>query len=57
MVGLETDGIDTEFTRLKRNGVELIEEPAEPGPAGVRVATFKDPEGNLVQLLQSSGPV
>lgn len=52
----ETDDIDAEFARLRDQGVEFIEEPTEPGPT-VRVATFKDPEGNLLQLLQFSGPM
>lgn len=57
MSAFETDDIDAEFARLRDQGVEFIEEPTEPGPAGVRVATFKDPEGNLLQLLQFSGPM
>ena len=55
MVGLETDDIERETARLKSHGVEFIEEPTDAGGnGGVRVATFKDPEGNLVQLLQVS---
>ena len=55
MVGLETDDIEGETSRLKSQGVEFIEEPTDAGGnGGVRVATFKDPEGNLVQLLQFS---
>ena len=55
MVGLETDDIEGETSRLKSQGVEFIEEPTDAGgDGGVRVATFKDPEGNLVQLLQFS---
>ena len=50
MVGLETDDIEGEFQRLKARGVEFIEEPTKFD--AVTVATFKDPEENLVQLLQ-----
>jgi predicted enzyme related to lactoylglutathione lyase len=50
MVGLLTDDIQAEFQRLKSKGVEFIEEPADF--PNVKVATFKDPEGNYVQLLQ-----
>ena len=50
MVGLETDDIDGEFQRLSRAGVEFVEKPTDYNQ--LRIATLKDPEGNLVQLLQ-----
>lgn len=50
MVGLETNDIQTDFERLKSKGVEFIEGPTKFDE--VTVATFKDPEGNYVQLLQ-----
>jgi predicted enzyme related to lactoylglutathione lyase len=50
MVGLETDDIQADFQRLKSKGVEIVEEPTKFD--NVTVATFKDPEGNFVQLLQ-----
>ena len=53
MVGLEVDDVRAEFARLKAKGVEFIEsEPEDFG--GVHVATFKDPEGNYIQLVQFS---
>jgi predicted enzyme related to lactoylglutathione lyase len=55
MVGFETDDIAGDCARLKAAGVEFVEEPNENG--GVSVATFKDPEGNYVQLLQFKGPI
>ena len=55
MVGLEVDDIATEVARLKQAGVAFVEEPAAGQP--VLVATFKDPENNLVQLLQFTGPL
>jgi predicted enzyme related to lactoylglutathione lyase len=36
---------------LKSAGVEFIEEPT-PAGNGLRIATFKDPDGNYIQLLQ-----
>jgi len=50
IVGLETDDVVKECCRLKDAGVEFVEEPKDFG--NVWVATFKDPEGNLLQLLQ-----
>ena len=53
IVGFDTDDIKGDCARLKSAGVEFVEEPNNQG--GVWIATFKDPEGNLVQLLQFDG--
>ena len=50
MVGLGTDDVDADWTRLKAAGVEFVESPTDYGQ--LRIATLKDPEGNLIQLLQ-----
>lgn len=50
MIGLESDDVDADYERLRAAGVEFIEQPTDSG--GLRIATLKDPEGNLVQLLQ-----
>ena len=50
MVGLKTDDIIGDYKRLKDAGVDFVETPtAYPN---VRVATLKDPDGKLAQLLQ-----
>jgi predicted enzyme related to lactoylglutathione lyase len=54
MVGFISDDIQADFKRLKSKGVEFIEEPADF--PNVTVATFKDPEGNYLQLLQFKQP-
>jgi predicted enzyme related to lactoylglutathione lyase len=53
IVGLETDDIKAEHARLKGEGVEFLEEPQDGGQ--VVFATFKDPEGNYLQLLEFKG--
>jgi uncharacterized protein YndB with AHSA1/START domain/predicted enzyme related to lactoylglutathione lyase len=50
MVGLGTDDVDTDWKRLKAAGVDFVENPTDYGT--LRIATMKDPEGNLLQLLQ-----
>ena len=50
MVGFATDDIDAEVSRLKSKGVEFVDDPEKFDQ--VTVATFKDPEGNYVQLFQ-----
>ena len=50
MIGLLTDDVTQDWKRLKDAHVEFVEDPTDYG--NVRLATLKDPEGNLVQLLQ-----
>ncbi len=50
LVAFDTDDIQGDFARLKSSGVEFIEEPNKQD--NVWIATFKDPEGNLLQLFQ-----
>ena len=52
MVGLDTDDVDAEYERLKAAGVEFVEGPGDSPNGGPRIATLKDPEGNLVQLFE-----
>lgn len=54
MVGLESDDLMADYQRLKRAGVEFIEDPTEYGD-DMSIATLKDPEGNLVQIWQYRG--
>jgi len=54
IVGLNTDDIHADAARLKAAGVEFIEDPNDQG-GGFFLATFVDPEGNLIQLYQSPG--
>ncbi len=50
MVGLLTDDVDADCKRLKNAGIEFVEDPTDYDR--LRIATLKDPEGNLIQLLQ-----
>jgi predicted enzyme related to lactoylglutathione lyase len=50
MVGLDSDDLDADFRRLQEAGVEFIEKPTDYD--GLRIATLKDPEGNVIQLFQ-----
>ena len=53
MVGLNSDDLDADYARLKDAGVEFIEQPTNYD--GLRIATLRDPEGNIVQLFQPVG--
>jgi predicted enzyme related to lactoylglutathione lyase len=50
MVGLATDDVTADWKRLKALGVEFVEDPTDYG--ALRIATLRDNEGNLLQLLQ-----
>ena len=50
MTGLATDDLKADWTRLKAAGVEFVEDPTDYET--VSIATLRDPEGNLIQLLQ-----
>jgi catechol 2,3-dioxygenase-like lactoylglutathione lyase family enzyme len=47
---LQTNDIRGDFDRLKAKGVEFLGEPEGIGP--VLVVTLRDPDGNLVNLVE-----
>lgn len=50
MINFLVDNVDEEYKNLKEKGVQFIADPFS-GPTGNgRFATFKDPDGNLLQL-------
>ena len=51
MVNFAVDDIHASYQRLRGKGVEFIREPEKEHWGGY-VATFKDPDGNVLQLLQ-----
>ena len=51
MVLLETDDCIREHQRLVDAGVTFIQDP-EAMDGGLTIATFRDPEGNLIQIAQ-----
>jgi predicted enzyme related to lactoylglutathione lyase len=56
MVNLAVDDIAQVAHRLEERGVELLRQPEQEAWGGW-VATFQDPDGNVLQLLQQpSGP-
>ena len=51
MVNLAVDDIHSAYQRLRGKGVEFLREPEKEHWGGY-IATFKDPDGNVLQLLQ-----
>ncbi|MFN2590410.1 MAG: VOC family protein [Actinomycetota bacterium] len=57
MVCIDVDDVDAEYDRLREAGVRFITEPHDRPTWFVRVAHFRDPEGNLIELNRSTaGP-
>ena len=56
MVNLAVDDIHLAYQRLRGKGVEFLREPEKEHWGGY-VATFKDPDGNVLQLLQQPSAV
>ncbi len=50
MVDLAVDDCQAEYERLSGQGVEFVRKPNEDN--GVIIATFLDPDGNVLQLFQ-----
>lgn len=50
-MAFEVDNVDATFIELKAKGVPFTVEPKDAGD--IRVAFFKDPDGNLLELFRS----
>jgi lactoylglutathione lyase len=53
VICLEVEDVDDEFARLREAGVRFVSEPHDQPTWMVRVAHFRDPEGNLFELSSS----
>ncbi len=51
MINFNVDEIDSTLNKLKTKNVEILREPETEHWGGI-VATFKDPDGNIVQIFQ-----
>ncbi len=54
MINLATDDITGDIARISATGATITRQP-EREPWGGTVATVRDPDGNVVQLLQLPG--
>lgn len=52
MANFAVEDCQAEYERLKARGVEFIREPSVDETDGVTLATFQDPDGNTLQLMQ-----
>lgn len=50
---LEVENVDEMFTELKTKRIEFIAEPKDMKAWGIRVAHFRDPDGNLIEIFSN----
>lgn len=50
---IEVDKVDETFEQLKAKSIEFITEPKDMKAWGIRVAHFRDPEGNLIEIFSN----
>ncbi len=50
MVDFQVDDCQAEYERLSKQGVEFLRPPSKDG--GATIATFADPDGNVLQLFE-----
>jgi catechol 2,3-dioxygenase-like lactoylglutathione lyase family enzyme len=53
-VALLVDDVDAEYERLKALGVEFDVPPTD-AESGIRLAFFKDPDGNRLEIIKFGG--
>lgn len=44
------DSVDEYYNSLRKKGVQFINEPHDRKDWGIRVAHFRDPDGNLIEI-------
>jgi catechol 2,3-dioxygenase-like lactoylglutathione lyase family enzyme len=54
---LAVDDLDAAFARLTEAGAAAVWPPADAVQPGARFAYVKDPEGNLIELIQPSADI
>ena len=52
-LALEVDDLDAAFSELTAAGAHSVSPPAPGATPGIRFAYVQDPEGNLLELIQS----
>ena len=50
---IEVENVDEMFKELKNNSIKFITEPKDMKAWGIRVAHFRDPDGNLIEIFSN----
>lgn len=52
---LAVEDVDREFARIKAAGAPVVTEPVNRPDWGIRLAHFRDPDGNIVEINKRLG--
>lgn len=52
MIVLQVEDVDAKVSELEARGVRFASQPTDQPDWGIRVAHFRDPDGNLAELYQ-----
>lgn len=50
VIVIQVDNVDSIFKKLSDNGIDFMNKPMDIAGWGSRVAHFRDPEGNLIEI-------
>ncbi len=50
---IEVHNVDETFRKLQNKSIQFITEPKDMKAWGIRVAHFRDPEGNLIEIFSN----
>lgn len=53
LLNLKVDSVDVTYAALQAKGVSFINEPQDKPDWNARVAHFRDPDGNLIEIYAS----
>jgi lactoylglutathione lyase len=53
LLNFKVDDVDATYTHLLAKGVVFIKEPEDKAAWNARVAHFRDPDGNLIEIYKS----
>jgi lactoylglutathione lyase len=52
LLDVAVDNVDKIYNRLKENGAEVVTEPYDRKEWNARVAHFRDPDGNVIEIYK-----
>ncbi len=52
ILGFGVEDVDVSYNRLRKKGIEFISEPFDRKEWGARVAHFRDPDGNIIEIYK-----
>jgi lactoylglutathione lyase len=52
LLDVAVDDVDKVYNRLKKNGAESVTEPHDRKEWNARVAHFRDPDGNIIEIYK-----